>query len=49
MDREIKFKFILDNKFLTEPYPLDEILEKSKEDIIIDLDNNISCFLYKPS
>lgn len=40
--KEIKFKFVIDNQLLTEPYTLDEILEKSKEDITINLDNQYS-------
>lgn len=36
---EIKFKFVIDEKLLTKEYTLNEILEKSSEDIFDDLED----------
>jgi len=40
--REIKFKFVIDNKLLTKEYSLDELLEKSEEDVFDDLEDKYS-------
>ncbi len=38
MSREIKFKFIIDDKVLSAPYTIEELLNKSEDDIIDDME-----------
>lgn len=35
MNREIKFQFIVDNKFLSDAYTLEEIMGKDSENIFL--------------